>query len=108
MLGDLLAQDDKSLGQGLKTLVIGDVSGDLIRLLGGNVAGELLAAQVPLQNEVGAMGDRLAVLVAPQEMLAESAATQSVNYTHFFDDLFPLLLQNSEGGFHGLVISLQI
>jgi hypothetical protein len=82
-------------------LVVGDVPGDFVRLLGGNVAGKLLAPQVPLQNEVGAMGGRFAVLVSPQEMLAEVTATQPVNRTHFFDDLFTFLFQSCEGGCHG-------
>jgi hypothetical protein len=101
--GDLLAEGDVVLSKRLKTAVIVHLGLDLGGLPGRDALAELLAAEKPLQDEIGAPLGGLA-WKGLEELFAEGAASQAVNGLHLLEDAVSFLEQGVKGFVHGDIL----
>lgn len=104
--GDLVGHGDELLGQCLEPFIVGDQGFDFGSLLGGDALGELLALDVALQDEVGALGFWGAGAIALEELPAQGAATQAVDGLDLLENVFPAFFEFGESSVHVSIVSL--
>jgi len=106
--GELVAQGDELVGQGLEVPVISHILLDLGGLVRRHALGELFTAQETLQDVIRAARGGIRVRLGFEKLLAQAAAAEAVDGLHLLENSLPLFQKIIMLMLHGYIVSIQI